>query len=313
MALGASRIRRRECLLSLLALGGARAQSVLDPSRLSVITDEAARSPQEAIAFARKFGLRSVELRAVPGRRIHYADLPEQELRNAARELRENGLRVSFFNSGLLKTTLPGTEPVDAAHWSPEQRAARLARHQQAFDNRLEDLRRNIRAAQILGASQLRVFAFLRVQDPLSLFPRIAEILTEMAAVARQEGVRLLLENETSSNVATSEELARMLTLIPDPAFGINWDPMNGRRFGDIPFPDGYRALPRARLHNVQIKGHTVIDDRQLLDWRSIFATLTADGYAGCFGLETHIFDDRLIEHSHECMEILLRIARGAS
>jgi L-ribulose-5-phosphate 3-epimerase len=294
----------RRQLLGMLAACGISKRGFaahIDRSWLSVITDEAARSPREAMEFAQRHGLRFVELRGVPGAKRHYAAMSEAELKEAAREFREHGIQVSFFNSGLLKTTLPGTEPVFRRPETPGARSKRIASHTALFDSRLSDLRTNVRAAQILGADKIRVFGFLRTKEPLALIPRVAEILGEMAEIARGEGVQLLVENETACNVATSAELAALMRLMPRSA-GINWDPYNGKHFGENPFPDGYRLLPKDRIGNVQIKGKSVLFPDELMDWPTIFRTMAADGYRGKFGLETHIFDEHLIQHSHDAM-----------
>lgn len=297
---------RRELLsLPLLpVLGSAR----IDRSRISAITDEIAPSPAEAIRFAQQYGLKWVELRAVPGQKTYYQFLGEPELRAARKELDAAGVRVSFLNTGLLKFPLPGTEPLRYRNEAPEARARRLARDQAEFDRRMEDLRKAIRAAHILGTDKVRIFAFTRVAEPLALLPRIAEILEPMIALAEKENVRLLVENETSCNVATCAEAAALLRLLPSKHFGVNWDAQNGAAFNETPFPDGYNLLPKDRIGNVQIKGRSVLEGPQKLDWAAIFRAMEADGYQGCFGLETHIFGPELFQKSHECMREILRI-----
>ncbi len=297
---------RRELLLGSVGLAYAGAR--IDASRISAITDEIAPSPAEAIRFAQQYGLRWVELRAVPGRKTYYQFLPESELRAAARELTDAGLRVSFLNTGLLKFPLPGTEPVRFRNETPEARARRLARDQAEFDRRMQVLAQAIRAAQILGTDKVRIFTFTRVAEPMELLPRIAALLEPMVALAEKENVRLLVENETSCNVATCAETAALMKLLPSKHLGINWDALNGAAFKETPFPDGYNLLPKERIGNVQIKGRSVLEGPQRLDWAAIFQAMARDGYQGCYGLETHIFGPQLFQKSHECMREILRI-----
>ncbi len=279
-------------------------------SHLSVLTDEVGKTPAESIAFARQYGLQWVELRSVPGRRGSYWGLPEQELRDAARELSDNGLKVSFLNTGLLKFTLPGTESVRRRPETPEQHAKRLASDAAQFERRMGDLQKAIDAAHIFGVDRIRVFAFLRTADPKAVYPRVAEIIGEMSRLAGKEKVRLLLENESSCNVATAAEAAAMLELLP-PDVGLNWDPHNGLAYKETPFPDGYKLLPRKRIENVQIKAKSLLPEyNELVDWPGIFDALANDGYKGKAGLETHIFDGTLIEASHKCLRELQRILK---
>jgi len=130
-------------------------------------------------------------------------------------------------------------------------------------------------------------------------------------AVAERENVRLLVENEGSCNVATCAEVAALMKMLPSKGLGINWDALNGAAQGETPFPDGYRMLPKQRIGNVQIKGRSVLEGPQRLDWAAIFQAMASDGYQGCFGLETHIFGPDLFQKSHECMREIMRIVDG--
>lgn len=299
---------RREWLACRLAAPLWGASLRLGRSNVSAITDEIARTPADAIAFARQYGLQWVELRSVPGGGGTYAFLPEEKLREAARELSAKGLRVSFLNTPLLKITLPGTEPLRRSPESEEERARRITRDTSLFQRRNEDLRKAIRASQLFGVDKVRVFTFHRVREPEPLLPRIAEILAEMAEIAGREQVRLLVENEGSCNVTTCAEVAELLKLLPSRWIGVNWDALNGTSQNEVPFPDGYRLLPVARTGNVQIKGRSLLDGPQRLDWAAIFRALGEDGYDGCVGLETHTPRESRIQDSHTCMREILRI-----
>ncbi len=277
----------------------------LDWSRLSLLTDEIAKSPAEAIAFCKQYDVKFVELRGVPGGGGTYAFLDESKLLPAAKELADAGLTVSFLNTPMLKFGMPGTEPARRRTETAEQKTKRQDREKQQFDQRLEDLRKAIRAAHIFKVHDVRVFTFSRVAEPAALFPKIAPILDEMAAIAEKEGVRLLVENEASCNVATSAELRQICDLVKRKGFGINWDPVNALPLKEVSWPDGYKALPMKRVHNVQMKARGLAVGPEVVDWKSIFEALAKDGYKGKVGLETHIFDGTLIEKAHLSMKKL--------
>jgi len=298
---------RRELLLGTLTVASLSAKSKIDRSRLSVITDEAAKTPQEAIDFAKKYSLQFVELRNVPGGK-EYAFLSEPEIKLAAAQFAQNSLRVSFMNASLLKFAWPGTEPARKRAETDEARAKRLQTESDRFARRMDDLRTAIRNCHIVGVDLLRVFTGIRVVDPEKLYPRIVDVLGEMAFVAEKEKIHLLIENEASCNIATSAELAALLKLLPSKWIGANWDCLNGRALGEEPFPQGYEALPKKRIGNVQIKGKSVLDYPEKLDWKTIFRTLEKDGYRGKIGLETHIFGEGQIAASHASMREILRI-----
>ena len=278
-------------------------------SAIAAITDEIGKTPEDALAFARRYELQWIELRSIPGVKKEYAFLSEAEVKAAAVSYAERKLKVSFLNTSLLKFSWPGTVPVRRRPETPEAKAARLEAEAKRFASRLDHLQRAIRSAHILGADKIRVFTGLRVEEPRSLFPRIADVIGEMTRIAEREKVTLLVENEGSCNVGTSAELADFMKLVPSKALGLNWDPQNELGLKQIPFPDGYNLLPKKRIGNVQIKGKGIMPgspDR--LDWKAILQALQNDGYTQRIGLETHVFDGTLIEAAHVSMKEILRM-----
>lgn len=302
---------RRELLAGALttAVLPAKTKTRIDRSSISAISDEIGRTPQASIDFARQYGLQFLELRNVPGGK-EYSFLPEDQARQAAADFERNGIRISFMNSSMLKYAWPGTDPVRRRPEEESHRAKRLAAEAARFDRHMDELHTAIRNSHILGCGLLRVFTGSRVAEPEKLYPRIAQVIGEMAEVAQKEDIHLLIENEGSCNVATSAELTALLKLIPSRWVAINWDSLNGVSQHENPFPDGYQVLPKDRILNVQIKGKTVLDYPEKLDWKTIFHTLEADGYQGKIGLETHIFGEGQIQASHDSMREILRIVK---
>lgn len=301
---------RRELLAGTLASVALAAKTVkIDRSRISAISDEIGKTPQASIDFAKQYDLQFLELRNVPGGK-EYSFLPEDQVKQAAADFARNGINISFMNSSLLKFGWPGTEPVRRRQETDEARAKRLATESARFERRMDDLRTAIRNCHILGVDLLRIFTGSRVAEPEKLYPRIVDVLGEMSEVAGKEKIRLLIENEGSCNIGTSAELTALLKLIPSKWVGINWDSLNGLALHENPFPDGYQVLPKERIYNVQIKGKTLLDYPEKLDWKGIFETLQKDGYHGKLGLETHIFGEGQIAASHSSMQEILRIVQ---
>jgi sugar phosphate isomerase/epimerase len=305
-------MNRRELLGATLALPWAAwaKTAKIDRRRLSSITDESGTTPAEGIAFAQKHGLQWMEVRAVPGAKKHYADMTPAELKQAAKEFKDGGVKVSFFNSGQCKYLLPGTVALKPRQESADQRATRLAREQQAFDRREEDLRKSIRAAQALGTDKVRVFAFIRTVDPAKDMQRIVDVMGPLVKICEKEGIRLTLENEVACNVARCDEMAAYMKAIPSKNFGLNWDALNGKHMQETAFPEGYQLIPKDKLWNVQIKGKSVLKGySDWIDWAPIFTALEKDGYREQIGLECHIFGPELIAKSHESMVEMIRLA----
>jgi sugar phosphate isomerase/epimerase len=302
---------RRE-LLAVAAASAApvRARSHWDKSRISAITDEIGLTTDEAIAFAHEYGLTHVEIRNQPKGK-EYFTLPEANIKADALLFQREGLKVSFVNTSLMKFTWPGTEPARTRTETPEAREKRLSTEKARWENRIGDLKKAINCAHIMGCDKIRVFAGTRVADPKTVFGKIAETIGgEMAAVCEKEKIYLVLENEGSQNIATSQEIADILKMMPSKWVGFNWDPHNA--YGkEVAYPDGYALLPKNRMLNVQVKGKGVMPaSPEKEDWRAIFRSLDKDRYKGKVGLETHLFDGTLIAAAHTSMEEIMRIVR---
>jgi sugar phosphate isomerase/epimerase len=298
----------------LLAAGAACATTLwgrtrFDKTRISAITDEIGKTRDDAIAFAHHYGLSFVEIRNPPGDKREYFMLSEPEIKADAVRFAQEGLKVSFVNTSLLKFTWPGSEPVRRRPEDAAARERRMASEKARWDRRGEDLHKAIRCAQIMGCDKLRVFTGSRVAEPSTRYSQIAETIGgEMAAIAEKEKVRLLIENEGSQNIATSQELADIMKLIPSKWVGFNWDPHNayGR---EKSFPDGYAVLPKKRMLNLQVKGKGIMPaSPEKEDWKAIMQALEKDGYKGKIGLETHIFDGTLIAAANTSMQEIMRI-----
>jgi L-ribulose-5-phosphate 3-epimerase len=278
----------------------------IDRSRISAITDEIAKSPADAIQFAQQYGLKWLELRSVPfappapGVRGpgEYFQLPVDTLKQAAKEFRDAGIRISFLNTSLLKYGMPDV-----------QHASERVKSSPRFEKRDDELKKAIEAAHLLGTDKVRVFTFMRAAEPGKVMGRVTDILNSHAEIAAREKILLLIENEGSCNIATAEELAALLKSVPSKWIGINWDPLNAAHKKEIAFPDGYELLPAKRIRNVQIKGHSVLQgDPELMDWTAIFRRLEKDGYRDQIGLETHIFGEVQVQKSHDSIREILRL-----
>jgi sugar phosphate isomerase/epimerase len=292
------------------ALPAPSAPRRIDSSRVSAITDEVSRSQAESIEFAHKFGMKWLSLRDIPTndpKKVSYHTLEPAQLQKAMAEFKDAGIGISFLDTPFLKFTLPGTEPKRARPEEPAAREKRLAREQAQFDSRMADLRLGIRACHAFDCTQLRIFTFNRVPEPESLFPRIAEIIAEMSTVAEKEGIRLLIENEASQNAGTSAETAKLIKLLPRNV-GINWDSLNGLALGEKPYPDGYESIQKDRNWNVHVKGKSLLDYPEHLDWTAILKALERDGFTGRLELETHIFGDTQVAASHASMTEIMRL-----
>src|ERR1051326_1364281 len=164
---------RRELLAAAMTAPALWAKRHFDRSRISAITDEIGKTPDEAIAFAKQYGLQWIELRKVPGGK-EYMYLDEPGLKATAASFKANGLKVSFLNSSLMKFAWPGIEPARRREESEQAAAKRKASETERYQKRMEDLKKALNACQILGVDKLRVFTGTPAVEPQKHYPRIA-------------------------------------------------------------------------------------------------------------------------------------------
>ena len=283
--------------------------------KLGVITDEITQEFEQALLWAKGFGLNWVELRFLWGKYV--MDLPTDEVKRAKDLLGKHNLKVSVIDSPYFKTLLPGTES-KFAEGKPDPLQSGDFSQQNAI------LERAIARAKDFGTDKVRIFAFLRVADPHTVFDRVAKELERTAAIAQREGIRLVLENEFSCNVATGEESAAMLKMVQSPALGANWDPGNAYDAGETPYPNGYDALDKKRLWHMHLKDAAPGAKPGESQWMPIgsgkidfvgqFRALIRDGYEGTMSLETHYLNaaKNKEQSSTESMQGLLKVIAEA-
>ena len=293
---------RRELLAGAAALAAAAPLAAfktrITKASISAITDEIGITQAGAIDFAHQYGLSWVELRNMPETKKEFALMTEPELKRAAAELASNKLKVSFLNTSMMKFHWPGLvagAPVKDAD-------------QQRWDRRKDDLAKALLAANILGTDKVRVFTGARVARPETTYKLITQTLEEMIPMAEKAKVHLLIENEYSQNIGNSPESRDILAMLPSKTIGLNWDPGNAQELKEIPWPDGYNVVPKARILNIQFKASNTLDVPTRIDWKAIIEALEKDNYQGQLGLETHGDAAKRMENAHASMKEMLRI-----
>jgi sugar phosphate isomerase/epimerase len=312
-------MRRREFVAggaTALFLSGIPARAAeLSQFKLGVITDEVTQDFEKALVWAKGFGLGWVELRFVWNRYV--TEFKPDEVKRAKELLAKHGMRVSVVDTPYFKTLLPGT--------TSKFNEGKKDPMQSDFGRQSEVLEKAFARATDFGTDKVRIFSFLRVQEPKLVFDRVAEELSKAAKIAEREEIRLVLENEFSCNVATGAESAAMLKAVKSPALGMNWDPGNAYAAGELqPYPDGYDPLDKKRIWHMHLKDAAPNPKGGEAIWMPIgsgkidylgqFRALLKDGYGGTMSLETHYLNAAKDKEasSRESMDGLLKIIREA-
>jgi L-ribulose-5-phosphate 3-epimerase len=318
----AERWTRRKFCLTLGALSAGARLGRAEPGKdsllfkLGVITDEISQDLDQALEFIASFGLTYCELRQMWGSNI--MNLSPAQLDRAKHLIERHHLQVSEIASPIFKYHLPEM-PSLHPNWSDTFMAAEFT------DKNTEDLlQRAFKLAPFFGTSKVRVFSYWRVEEPGKAYPYVRERLAKAAALAAQNNLTLLLENEYDCNVGTGKELGQMLREINSPHLRGMWDPCNAARLGEIPYPDGYRQV-RGLFHHMHIKdirkdpatgkSQYVRVGEGMINFRGQFSVLRADGYDGTMSLETDYLrpDGNKMESTRECLERLLKVLKSVN
>lgn len=261
--------------------------------KISFITDEATQDFDEAVAFAQKYDLQGLELRSVDDTPID--QISESTLKIWKEKLDIAGLSVPCLSGSFFKCDVPLDE-------APADEIAKL--------------KRLCRAADILGCSLIRGFAFFAPQSGASDANHLKPFFKQASEILHASGKRLLLEADPSVNTTNHASLAHLLDVLDDLAFGAIFDPGNDiyDPLHERPYPEGYEAI-RPYLTHVHIKDAVIVNGEiscvktgtGLVNYPALLRRLAADGYEGWLSIETHY------RKSLHLTEDQMRLPQGAA
>ena len=289
-------LARREFLAGIVAMTAAAATprfmaqtaSNSPVFKVAVINDEISQDFGHACEVAsRDFGMQWIELRGMWKKNI--VNLDEKEVAEARRILEKFQLKVTDVASPLFKADWPGAPK---SKFSEDKSFGANF----TFEQQDEVLDRAIEMAHAFGTNRVRCFDFWRLADQAPYRQAINERLRSAAQKAAKKDIILVLENEPACNTATGAESAKVLEGVKEKNFMLNWDPGNAAASGEIPYPDGYKLLPKERIGHCHCKDVVKKDNKYdwapvgggLIDWAGQFRALKSDGYRFAVSLETH-------------------------
>lgn len=238
---------------------------------LSGFGDEIDDDPVIQIAVLQALGANHIEVRSAWGTNI--VDLDGDQLDRLKALLDAAGMKVSAIASpiGKVDVSLP-------------------------VEHEVERLRRAANAARVLEAGYIRIFSFYYGGDVAveSIRDDVMERMRALSAVAEENGVVLLHENEKDIFGDVPERVLDIIETVASSALKVAWDAANFVQVGVKPFDEAYEKL-RPHLEYLQVKDARFADaavvpagegDGDLL--RTVEA-LKADGYTGFASLEPHL------------------------
>ena len=182
---------------------------------LSAFADEAGDSLEEQIAALKENEIDYIEPRNISKRGI--LDFSEEELVNLKKELDKNNIKVNSLGSPIGKYKITD-----------------------AFEPHLELTRKAIRACEILGTKNMRMFSFFVKSDEIAKHrDEVIRRLNIMAEEAKACGINMCHENESRIYGQMPAEVADVLTSVPA-LYGV-FDPAN-YRMNDADVMEGIKA-----------------------------------------------------------------------
>ncbi len=280
------------------------------PFKLGAISDGFSDDLEHALKIMKGYGLSWVEIRAIWGK--YNTEATPDEVKRVKSLLDRYHFRCSVVDSALYKCTLPGTKPVSRED------------NPYPFREQMDLLKRAAERCHAWGTDKVRGFTFFRVAEPEKLYPRISEELAKASETARQEGVRLVIENEESCNGATGRETAAILKMTPMPNLGYNWDVGNGYSHGEVSYPNGWDPLDKSRVWHLHLKGmqcgpgmkkcHETFPDEGVINLTGQIKALERDHYSGTMSLECEFKAPGMTHQqtTERAMQGLIRVLKKA-
>lgn len=198
--------------------------------KLGIITDEVYQDFEEALKFAKEYGLECVELRSAWEKNpFQYS---EEDFSKIADLLKKYKMPLVCISSPMFKCSYFDEE---------------------AKKEHIEGLKRLIAQSDKLGFKMIRCFDFIN-EDGLTL-DLIKKAFKEPIALCEKAGITLVLESEPSANSSDCKRTAETVKYINSPTVKALYEPGNNiySDTDEIPYPDGYNAVKDVFCH-VHIK-----------------------------------------------------------
>ena len=238
---------------------------------ISAFADEIADDLEEQMDVLDKEEIKHISFRAAWGSNV--LDLSQDQLAEAKGIMDARGFRVSSLGSPIGKVKITDD-----------------------FASQLEDFKKIVGAAKIMGTNYVRIFSFYIPQgeQPDRYRSEVMRRLGEMTKIAEEENLILLHENERDIYGDTGERCKDILQTIDSENLRAAYDPANFVVVGQRPFTQCY-PLVKDYLTYLHIKD-AVLSDRSVVpagegdgELIELFEELKRIDYSGFATIEPHL------------------------
>lgn len=162
------------------------------------------------------------------------------------------------------------------------------------FEKHLQLLKRVIKTAKMLDVKYIRIFSFFIPDGEYEKYrDEVIRRMKAMVAIAEEEGVILLHENEKEIYGDVASRCLEILEEVNSPNLRCVFDPANFVQCGQKTYPDAYEML-KPYIEYMHIKdaladGKVVPAGMGIGNVEEIITELYNDGYNGFLSLEPHL------------------------
>lgn len=238
--------------------------------KISGFADEIDTMVDKQFEHLNKLGISYFEPRGIDG--VNISDLTDEQCDILAEKMKRHGISVSSIGSPIGKIGINDD-----------------------FEPHKQKLRRTAVIAKKLGAKYIRVFSFYIPQgEPYENYrDEVMRRMKEMCAVAEQEGVMLLHENEKGIYGDIAPRCLDILKTVNSPVLRAVFDPANFVQCGQSTYPEAYDMLA-PYIEYMHIKdalpnGDVVPSGMGAGHLYEILSALAKADYDGFLSLEPHL------------------------
>jgi sugar phosphate isomerase/epimerase len=238
--------------------------------RISAFADEISADPLEQLDVLAANGVRHIEFRSIHSTNV--LDLSPEQHETFRALLRQRGFGLSAIGSPIGKVGV--TDP---------------------FEPHLERFKHALALAKFYDTPRIRIFSYYlpNEDDPAVHRAEVMRRMSAKAALAQQQGVTLLLENERGIYGDTAARVLDLLSTVNSPALANIFDPANYVEVGqDI--DEAWRLLQQRTVH-FHVKDYDTKLQKNVPAGQGqgqiprLISEAVAAGFAGFCTLEPHL------------------------
>lgn len=237
---------------------------------ISGFSDEIDAKIVKQFEHLNSLGIEYFEPRGING--VNISELDDEQLEQLKADMQKYGIKVSSVGSPIGKINI--LDP---------------------FEPHLAKLARVIEIAKALNTKYIRIFSFFMPKDenPADYRDEVISRMKKMCALAEQEDVVLLHENEKEIYGDTAERCLDLFESVSSPALKGVFDPANFVQCGEPVYPEAYDLL-RPYIIYIHIKdalagGEVVPAGYGIGGLEALITDLYQNGYEGFLSLEPHL------------------------